>query len=220
MHNSDNVLITREDVYRIMQESTNGLHQENASRRLAPDTKWLLQVGGALLTGILTAIVVTIQYQLGLLRDEQARNLDHVREAFGARIELVIAQTKEGRIDQSTILKAFEARDTKLMSLTDQVIQLREDRAIHGQRLSVIAEQLGKISKAVTQSQTTASDMSVQMGRMLQQQTASFEMIQKYVQHEGSAIERVSRRLNRLESTLNPPAMSRPFAPQNDSQSP
>ena len=106
----------------------------NATRRLAPDTKWILTAMG---TG-LALIVGIMQYQL----DSLAKHFEYRIERTA---DLTLERARSDTMTRKVMDEAFRPRDAILKRLQGEVTGLREERAKVGEALNNINTTLARI---------------------------------------------------------------------------
>ena len=156
--------------------------ETNDSRRLAPDTKWILTSLG---TGLLIVIAVT-QYQI----DRAA--------------ELTLERARSGKVNSRVLNEAFRPRDERITALENQMTLLREERAKIAEGVGNIDKMMTRIVDVTIQTQSRASETEGQLKQLLSQTTTNQQLVAQLAERHRLAAQAVSERLTRLETQRAP----------------
>ena len=151
------------------------MNNPNDTRRLAPDTKWILTTVGAVALGI----VGINQYQLGTLEKTHLRAIDQLR-----------AEDIERK-------QYFEKR---LSRVDRDITGLREARAQQTEQGQNIRESLTRLVDVAvtTQQQTARADGRIE--ELVNQTRTNTEIIANMVQTQNKISQTLSERLTALEA--------------------
>ncbi len=152
--------------------------EPNESRRLAPDTKWILTTVGAVFVGI----VSITQYQIN------------------SAAELTLERARSEKISISTLTDALRPRDERIRVLEEQMTNLREERAKIAEGVANIGKTMERIVDVTIQTQSRASETEGQLKQLLNQTAANQQLVAQLVDRHRTAAQTVSERLTRLES--------------------
>ncbi len=165
----------------------------NDTRRLAPDTKWILTAAG---TGF--ALVIGInQYQLDSIAN-------HFEKRLNRTAELTLSSATANQLTREELNEAFRPRDKKLANLEERVGDLREERAKVGQTLDNIDKTMSRIVDVSIQTQARAAQTEGQLTQLLSQTETNASLAAQLVERQQSTYNTMSERLTRLESSLRP----------------
>ena len=156
--------------------------EPNDTRRLAPDTKWILTTVGAVFVGIITIT----QYQIN------------------SAAELTLERARSEKITFSSLNDALRPRDDKIRVLEEQMTNLREERAKISEGVANIDKVMQRIVDVTIQTQNRASETEGQLKQLLNQTNANAQLVTQLVDRHRSAAQVVSERLTRLESMRAP----------------
>lgn len=150
----------------------------NVSRRLAPDTKWIL---GAMGTGLVVLVGVT-QYQI----DRAA--------------ELTLERARSSLVSTTELVEAFRPRDSKIAALETSVTVLREERAKVGQALQSLDATMARIVDVSIQTQARAAQTEGQLTQLLKQTETNASLASQIVDRNQVSFNAMAERLARLEA--------------------
>ena len=154
------------------------MNAENETRRLAPDTKWILTTVGS---GFLILVGV-VQYQLNQLQD----------------IQTVKNATVLLQVQQNT--KEAEKINTKTKELARSVIELRTERKKHRETLKALSERISTIIDVAIATQKRSVEADARLTMLINQARDHSASLRTAYEAQQAATIRITERLARLET--------------------
>ena len=173
---------------------------ENGSRSLAPDTKWLLPLIG----GAFVAVLSVTQYQLNSLKDEQRRGEAALKDMITTSAELMLERTRGATVTRAEIDEMFRPRDAQLKRIATQVAELQVGGAKLVEGASAMNTMLERIVKVTIDTQGRAAETEGRLKELLSQIDSNAKLLGRILDQQVQSAQTLSERVTRLESRTHP----------------
>ena len=180
---------------------------QNDTRRLAPDSKWILQVGGSVIGVIFAAVITVMQYQFSTLRSEHLRAIDQARAELVALRQTITTTTQTIAVARTD---AFRARDQRMSDIERDIISLRESRARVGEQGNTLKETLDRLVTVAIDTQTRAAQSEGQIQELVRQSKLNAAGVTEMNKSMLKVAGKLSERLTALEARTQPPPPQAP----------